>query len=30
MKENRYKAIEKLYEDAKREMIYKENYGVWQ
>ena len=30
MSTNRYNAIRKFYEDAKREMIYKENYGVWQ
>lgn len=30
MKDRRYKAIEKLYDDAKREMIHKQHYGSWE
>ena len=29
MKENRYKAIEKLYDDAEREMQHKQKSGQW-
>ena len=30
MKENRYKAIEKLYDDAERELQHKQRYGSWE
>ena len=29
MKENRYKAIEKLYEDSERKMRHKQKSGQW-
>ena len=30
MKDRRYKAIRKFYDDANREMIHKEHYGSWE
>lgn len=30
MKEGRYNAIEKLYDDAERELQHKQRYGSWE